>query len=268
MSRTSVAPEPVSPRGRDAVGEPKQPPIEAVVRRRTRVAEATYEIDLDLLGRRLHFRAGQYCRIRLPRLDAPDRKPSRKFSLVNAPYDDQHAVIATRTGVSGYKCTLCALPPGAPVQIEKVKGSLTLPDSVQRPVVFVAGGIGVAPFVSMLRELEHRDRLDSVTLLYFNRSAASAAYLGELTALAERSAGFTLFPVVTRDRGWAGESARLSSHLLDRVLGPLSGYDFYVVGTPAMVASAVGVLRGAGVDPERVREEDFSGYDEPATSPR
>lgn len=234
--------------------------VQATLKRRTLLAEGTWELDFDLGGARLEFAAGQHCRIELPTLDRQDRKNSRKFSIVNAPHDDAHVVVLTRAGITGYKCTLCALPPGAPACVRRVKGDLVLPEHRTRPLVLVAGGVGVAPFISMLRELDHREALDQVTMLYFNRSPASAAYLPELEELAARHAGFTLVLSMTRHPHWVGETARLSPALLHRVVPNPTAAEYYVVGTPAMVEAALGSLREAGVARKHVHDEDFSGY--------
>ncbi len=238
----------------------RQGPMEAELRSIREVAEDTFELVLEPAGT-LAFRAGQYCRVRLPELRYADRKASRKFSLVNAPHDERRVVIATRTGRTGYKRSLLELEPGAEVEIEKVKGKLVLPTKPPRPVVMVAGGIGVVPFVSMLRDLEHHGTLRDVTLLYFNRTTRSAAYLGELQAMAERHPGLRLLPVMTREPGWEGETERLSEALFDRILLDVAAHDYYVVGTPLMVEAAVDVLRASGVPKDQIQDEDFSGYE-------
>lgn len=236
--------------------------ITATLQRRTEIAEGTWELDFDLGGERLDFRAGQYCRVGLPSLGGSRKQRSRKFSIVNAPHDDGRLIIATRAGITDYKCSLCALQPGAVAEVEKVKGKLVLPDRPARPLLFVAGGIGVVPFVSMLRDLAHRDRLAAVTvtMLYFNRTAASAAYVQELESLAATHPDFTLVLAMTRDPDWPGETARLSRESLLRLLGDAGGYDCYVVGTPAMVDAAGAALKAAGVPRDQILDEDFSGY--------
>ena len=130
--------------------------VDATLTRKELIAEDTYELEFDLGGRTLDFAAGQYCRVALPRLDSPDRR-ARGSSPSSTRRRTTGAVITTRMGVTGYKCTLCGLQPGAPVRVEKVKGARAA-RPVTRPLVFVAGGIGIVPFISMLRDLEHRGR--------------------------------------------------------------------------------------------------------------
>jgi len=148
-----------------------------------------------------------------------------------------------------------------PATVRKVKGSLGLVERPKRPTVLIGGGIGVVPFVSMLRDLDHRDRLADVTLLYLNRDPRSAAYLAELEELSRRRPGFRLVLSMTRHEGWAGETERFGHGLLGRLVDDISGCDYYVVGTPGMVDTAVATLRDAGANPGRIHDEDFSGYE-------
>lgn len=229
--------------------------------RRSQVAVGTWELEFGLGGQQIAFRAGQYCRLALPALDRPDKKASRKFSIVNAPFDDQRLVVLTRAGRSGYKYTLAALNPGATARIEKIKGKFQLPTDVARPLVFIAGGVGIAPFMSMLAELEHRGPLEALTLLYFNRDPATTAYRSELEQLSARHRGFRLRLSMTRHPAWSGERERLSEALLLRALDDVQKYDFYIVGTPAMVTASVAIIKAFGVGGEHIHAEDFSGYE-------
>ena len=241
----------------------------AVLRERREIAAGTVELTF-VPDEEVRFEPGQYCRLDLAPLRWPDRKSSRKLSIVNAPFEQGRLDLATRQGVTGYKRSLDALEVGDRARIERVKGDLVLPSSPRRPISMVAGGIGVAPFVSMLRHLEHRDELRDVRMLYLNRSRASAAYLDELSDLAARRPGFRFVPVMTRDPDWVGEQRRLAPELLEATLGDPKRFEHFVVGTPRMVTAAVDALALMGVPRRRVHEEDFSGYSppDPGVQPR
>jgi anthranilate 1,2-dioxygenase reductase subunit len=152
------------------------------------------------------------------------------------------------------------LQPSEQVIIEKIKGKLILPSSIVRPLVFVAGGIGIVPFISMLRNLEHRGDMRAITLLYFNRTQASSPYLEELQRLAVAHSEFHLVLIMTRDASWQGEIARFSEQLLSTLLADIKAYDYYVVGTPTMVEAALDVLRASSVASSQIFDEDFTGY--------
>lgn len=234
--------------------------LKATLKNKQKIADDTYELTFDLGAETIDFLAGQYCRIWLPELNGTDEKPSRKFSIVNSPDDNHRLVIATRSGISAYKTKLLALQPGEQVIIEKIKGKLVLPQHSARPNVFVAGGIGIVPFISMLRDLEHKRAVRDITLLYFNRTLSSSPYLAELQQLAASNSGLRLVPVMTRDASWQGEIARFSAQLLTTLLADIKGYNYYVVGTTSMVEASIDALRTSGVNADQICTEDFTGY--------
>ncbi|WP_442909706.1 FAD-dependent oxidoreductase, partial [Hydrogenophaga sp.] len=115
------------------------------------------------------FKAGQAIDLILPATVAPGGQSQRHtFSLVSAPFESE-LVIATRMRDSAFKRALKMLPIGGLVEIEGPFGSLTLHNERARPAIFIAGGIGITPFMSMLRQATH-DRLpQEMVLLYSNR---------------------------------------------------------------------------------------------------
>lgn len=116
------------------------------------------------------FKAGQA--IDLILLDPPetDAKGNRRaFSIVSAPHE-REITVATRVRDSAFKRVLQRLAPGAKMQVEGPFGSLTLHGNRSRPAIFIAGGIGITPFVSILRQALYEALPQAMTLLYSNRS--------------------------------------------------------------------------------------------------
>lgn len=215
------------------------------------VAEGTVEVTLERPAG-FTFDAGQYLQVRLPALRARDPKgPSRVFSITSSPLDEDAVSIAYRDTGSGFKQTLQELSIGDEVIIEGPHGFYTLPLDPSRPVVFVAGGIGITPFLSMLRFAAEADRTSPrVTLLYANRNRKSAAFLEELDGLARRSSRLTL-----RKHFGAIDEPFLQGSVKD-----LAAQRWYIAGPPAMVDAVRGSLNSLGVDPLDVLFEEFIGY--------
>ena len=147
------------------------------------------------------FTSGKSINLFLPE-DFPGVSDDRQraFSLVNAPHEDR-LTIATRMRKSAYKQPLKEAAPGAAVRIVGPTGSMSLHDEPDRAIVMIAGGIGITPFMSMLRSEAQADRPRPMVLLYSNSRPENAAYLDELRELEQRLDGFRTRPDHDRDEG-------------------------------------------------------------------
>lgn len=202
------------------------------------------------------FRSRPGQAISLALLEPPSEPNSaqRTFSLASAPFEE-HLLVATRMREgSAFKRALKALPPGAKVRIKGPFGSFALDPNPARPAVLIAGGIGITPFMSMLRQ-EAKDRSPRrLALVYSNRRPQDAAFLEELQALERQNANFRLIAVMTDTAGF------VDADLLKRAAGGLASPVYYVVGPPAMAAAMQGTLAGSGIAEGDIRSEEFYGY--------
>jgi|KBSMisStandDraft_5_1062788.scaffolds.fasta_scaffold14103_6 ferredoxin-NADP reductase len=209
------------------------------------------------------FKAGQAVEVLLADPAGGANDIGHAFSIVSAPFEDE-LVFATRMRDSAYKKALKALAPGAEVRLDGPFGSLTLHNKRARPAVFVAGGIGITPFMSILRQAAH-DRLDQdLMLLYSNRRPEDAAFLGELQALERANPRFRLVATMTEmagsARAWNGQTGPLDAATIRAAVTTLPNAIFYLAGPPAMVAALRHTLIEAGVDEDDIRTEEFLGY--------
>jgi ferredoxin-NADP reductase len=208
------------------------------------------------------FKAGQAVVVEL--LDPPsgEGQKRRTFSLVSAPYEPT-LTIATRMRDSAFKRALKALPVGAGVKLIGPIGQFTLADAGS-PAVFIAGGIGITPFMSMLRQAAKDESPQRLVLLYSNRRPEDAVFLGELHELARRNANFRLVATMTEmDKSaarWDGETGFVDARLVERSVNGFADPVYYVVGPPGMVAAMVNILRSADVSEDRILTEEFYGY--------
>jgi len=236
--------------------------MRATIKEKREVAKGTLFVVFDLLGAEVDFRPGQYFWVTL--LDPPhdDEKGVRRhISVATSPTERGVIGLCTRLRDSAFKRSLAELPVGAEVDVEQPKGTFVLPEAADRPYVFIAGGIGITVFRSMLRYIADERLPYRVTLVYSNRDRASAAFLDELEELERRIAGFRLCATMTQDPDWDGETRRIGGDLLrDNLDGRLRAYTYLVAGPPAMVESVAGELAALGIPEERLLAERFSGY--------
>ena len=195
------------------------------------------------------FKAGQAIELLLPQPAG-----GHAFSLVNSPSEGE-LVVATRMRESVYKRALRALPIGASAKVDGPFGSLTLHRNPSRAAVFIAGGIGITPFMSIVRNAVEECLKHPMALVYSNRRARDAAYLDELRSIEN----LRLVATLTEEGGGFVDAA-----MIRRAAEGLPAPIFYVAGPPAMVEAMKAVLEKAGVEDTDVRSEEFFGYESAA----
>lgn len=185
------------------------------------------------------------------------------FSVVSAPFEDR-LTVATRLRDSAFKRTLRQLPVGTTVGLEGPFGSLTLHGDRSRAALFIASGIGVTPFMSMLRQAVRDETPRRLALLYSNHRPEDTAWLPELQELEHQMPAFRLRPVMTAmnrsAESWSGLSGRIDAPLIRNICVEMSQPICYVAGSPSMVASMRLALNETGVDDDDIRSEEFFGY--------
>lgn len=183
------------------------------------------------------------------------------FSIVSAPHEPR-IEFATRMRDSEYKRALGSLQAGSPLAIEGPFGSLTLPADRSRPVVLIAGGIGITPCISMLRHATHEAASRAIMLFYSNRRIEDSAFLVELQGLERALASFRLVATMTDAdaSAWKGPRGKIDAELLRSQTQAVQAPVYLVTGPPAMVEAMRTVLASLGVAEESVSTEQFYGY--------
>jgi ferredoxin-NADP reductase len=236
--------------------------VRAKLKEKQQVAKGTLLAVFDLLGEEVDFRPGQYFFVTL--LDPPytdDKGPRRHISVVTSPTERGVLGLCTRLRDTAFKRSLEELPVGAEVEVEPPKGKFVLPEDTSRPYVFVAGGIGITVFRSMLRYIEDESLPYRVTLIYSNRSVAETAFLEELRELERTNPDFRLVLTMTDDPGWEGESRKIDAAFFRDHLGErLNDVTYMVAGPPGMVGAMKEALAEASVAEDHVIAENYSGY--------
>lgn len=225
------------------------------------IAKGTLQVTFEIEGEQFTFKPGQYVFITLVNPPYPDeRSNKRHFSIVNSPNQKGIITIATRIRESGFKKSLQELPNHSAVEIGPIAGGFILPKDDNRPLVFIAGGIGITPFISMLCYIKEEHLPYQITLIYSNRDQSSTAYLKELQELAQTLPNFKLILTMTEDASWSGEQRRVDTQFIKDYTRNLQNPLYFVVGPPTMVDAVQKALLEAGVGPENTEIENFTGY--------
>ncbi|UZX03840.1 oxidoreductase [Arthrobacter sp. CDRTa11] len=228
-------------------------------------------------SRPVRFRPGQYMELDLPHAKSDGKGRRRVFSLTSAP--DAGAVkfgVRTAEPLSAAKKVLLSLEPGDTVTATSVGGDFVLPRDPQTPVLLIAAGIGITPYLAHLASGAAQQR--DIVLLLLARNAEEIAYAEELKnsgakILARLADGSAPPPFITdagtitgsrmdSGNGASGETAargsRLDAASLQALVPDIGEREVYVSGSPASVASLRGAAKKAGA--RRVHVDSFAGY--------
>lgn len=198
------------------------------------------------------FQAGQWVNVRLLNADGTEWAKAA-YSLVNAPARGTQRLELGVKLAGDFTKHMAALAVGDRVEVQGPWGLFQL-DPAVRSTVCIAGGIGITPFVSMVREAAVTGQ--EITIVYSTRTVEEAAYLDELRELATVRPNIHLLCTCTREcpLGWEGAEGRVNDVLLDQ-LPPADRY--LLCGPDAFMDHARALLVARGVDPKQVKQESF-----------
>ncbi len=227
-----------------------------VVQKRV-VAQDTWEVTFGIPSKdKFSFLPGQNVRIILPESSNEDTRGNRrKFSVLSSPNKSSQLSIAFRSSESEYKKSLVSMPLGTHVTIEGPFGSFLLPKKDRTPLVFIAGGIGIAPFISMLRYTTEEKLPYVCHVLYANKTSESMAYLPEIRELVNQNERIS----------FTGSIGRMSRDAMKKNVTKFRNAMWYIAGPTQMVLDVEAFLQEEGVVKDAIMTELFSGYEENIT---
>lgn len=212
---------------------------------------------------KVSFTPGQYLECTLKHEQADSRGNRRYFTIASSPTEN-----IIRLGVrfypkgSSYKRALLSLGTRGSILGTQIAGDFTLPADPKRKLVFIAGGIGITPYRSMLKYLIDTHERRDIVVLYANKSATDVVYRDVLTD-AEAKVGakvvYTLTDTANVPRTWTGLVGRIDEQMIQSVVPDCRERTFYLSGPPAMVHAHETTLRRLGVSRRQIKKDSFPG---------
>lgn len=204
-----------------------------------------FKPDMDLT-----WQAGQYLHYSIPDESADDRGVERWFTIAAAPHEG-HVRITTRISEkrSTFKNHINSLKIGDTIEADGPEGDFVVDDPA-RPMIMIAGGIGVTPFRSILLDMDHNGQPINAKLLYANRDE-NFVFKSELESLRQRHPNFSIRYYTDK---------RIDEAAIREAVPDLSVPLFYISGPEPMVRSLAGVLAGMDVPDTNIKLDDFPGY--------
>jgi ferredoxin-NADP reductase len=215
------------------------------------------------LNRKLAFAPGQYMEWTLGHEEPDSRGNRRYFTLASSPTEPE-----LRLGVrfndpsSSYKQALLELDRGDEIIAGQLAGDFTLPRDARQPLVFIAGGIGITPYRSMIKYLLDTRQRRPITLFYGALTVQDFVYR-DVFEQAERELGIRVVYIAEKTEslppGWAGERGRINPEMIQSCAPHYRDATFYVSGPNVMVDAVKHMLRKMGIPEGQIKTDFFAG---------
>lgn len=202
----------------------------------------------------LTWQAGQYLHYVLHHEPTDDRGSDRWFTISAAPFEG-HVMVTTRFSEdkgSSFKKALQNLKIGKSIEISFLEGDFVVIDP-EKDYVFIAGGIGITPFRSIIKQLDHDGKPINVTLLYANRDQ-NIVFKEELEGIAAKNPNFKIHYIFSPEH--------IDETKIRNAVPDLQKPIFYVSGPEPMVENLGNLLKQMGITEDHIQQDWFPGYPE------
>lgn len=211
----------------------------------------------------LIFKPGQYLEWTLGHYRPDARGVRRYFTIASSPTEGN-----IRLGVkfyeqpSSFKKGLASLGEGDEIVASQLAGDFVMPKDKAKKLVFIAGGIGVTPFRSMVQYLLDLNEKRNITLLYSNRAASEVAYKDVFDRASVELGIKTVYAVTDPDPAlpaWCRQGV-VTAHMIAEEIPDYAERKFYISGPHAMVTAFRKTLREMGVKRRNIKTDFFPGF--------
>jgi ferredoxin-NADP reductase len=200
----------------------------------------------------LEWKAGQFIYYKIPH-DKPDNRGIiRHFTIASAPHEE-HIRLTTRffsEKGSSFKKALKSLEVGSRVDTFELEGSFIV-EEYKEKYVFIAGGIGITPFRSILLDLAYKSRIENIILFYGSRDE-NIVFENDFNEIYLKNPSFSVHYVISPDR--------IDIDILREKVPDLFERKCYISGPMVMIKSAEECLIELGISSDMIKTDYFSGY--------
>lgn len=208
--------------------------------------------------REFSFTAGQYINLTLTGHVEHGESAERWFTISSAPHED-YITITTRVGEAAhtaFKRALDKLTVGAQVDISEPMGAFVLPRLLQTPLIFVAGGIGITPFHSILSWLANSKEERNIRMLYSVRTEDDIIFQETF----DKANQHVTLVVAEPSAAWGGERGQLTAEMILGIEKPSSDTLIFVSGPEPFVQKVQNDLAALDVSNQQIVVDEFQGY--------
>ena len=211
------------------------------------------------------FKAGQFLEIYLEHPNQDDRGIKRWFTISSSPTEGD-LMVTTRLVEkhSSFKDALFKLQPGDSIEAKGPMGSFMMPADNSKPLVWIAGGIGITPFRSQMKYLLDKAEQRDITLIYSNRTINDVCFEDLWEEANKKIKTFKYVQTLVDEvpDNWSGETGVVDKEMIKKAVDDITSCEFYVSGPEPMVEAFKPMLQEMGVKEEDIHQDWFPNYTE------
>lgn len=237
--------------------------LSLTIQKKTRLNSDTYLYDFGQV-KNFNFIPGQYLEWTLPHPSPDSRGNRRYFSIASGKKENLLLAVKFYEPSSSYKKALQNLKEGDKLIATGLAGDFVLPQNSKIPLVFIAGGIGITPFRSMIKDIIENQRQVDISVIFANKGIEDIFFKDDLERA--RLFGVKTFYVLTDKNktpsGWAGLTGHIDTDVIKKLIPDFQKRVFYISGPQLMVQNFEKMLRDLGVKNGQLKSDFFPGYSE------
>ena len=215
-------------------------------------------------GKKLKYLPGQYMEWTLGHKRPDNRGNRRYFTLASSPTENEIRIgVKFYKNPSSYKKELMALSDNKKIVATQLAGDFVMPKDISQKLVFIAGGIGITPFRSMIKYLVDTNQKRLITLFYSNNLESEIVYrdvFNDAVAKLGIKVIYTLTDTANLSANWQGKTGFVDSKMIVEEIPDYKERTFYISGPRSMVAVFEDVLSKLGVKSAQIKTDFFPGY--------
>jgi predicted ferric reductase len=209
---------------------------------------------LYFAGKDPYYKPGQFMIIQLIR-DGEVSEP-HPFTISSSPTSDRVSI--TVKSVGDFTSTIGDTDVSDGAYIDAPYGRFSFFNHDARDLVFIAGGIGITPFMSMLRYIYDRKLKRNVILMWANKTENDIAFRDELEKMAAEMPSLKVVHAMSEQDDWPGEKGYIDAEKLKKYVSNFQGKEFFICGPPPMMIAVKRALKDLGVTKKRIHYERFA----------
>ncbi len=215
-------------------------------------------------NQKLAFEAGQFLLWSLPHPKSDLRGHRRYFTIASSPTENELMLVTKMAEKSStFKTHMKDMTGEQEMMVSSRDGDFVLPKNSEQHCVFIAGGVGVAPFRSMVKYLLDTKQKQPITMLYSNNLAEEIAFKNVFDE-AEKTFGMkTVYTLTDKEHlpaDWHGKTGYVSGELIKAEVKDYQKAIYYLSGPDSMVKAIEKTLHDIGISRSQIKTDYFPGY--------